>query len=50
MKKNVKLQAYIQRKNDLAFNFVPVEECSGDLQLVAWLRSRDRSQSESELE
>ena len=35
MKKNVKLQAYKQKENDLAFHFVPVEECSGDLQLVA---------------
>jgi len=33
--KNVKLQAYKQRKNDLAFNFVPVEACSGDLEGVA---------------
>jgi len=27
----VKLQAHKQKENDLAFNFVPVEECSGDL-------------------
>tara|TARA_R110002167_G_scaffold196777_1_gene399729 strand:+ start:1952 stop:2104 length:153 start_codon:yes stop_codon:yes gene_type:complete len=31
VKKNVKLQAYKQKENDFAFNFVPVEECSGDL-------------------
>ena len=35
VKKNVKLQAYKQRKNDLAFNLVPVEACSGDLYWVA---------------
>ena len=35
VKKNVKLQAYKQKENDLAFNFVPVEECSGDLYLAA---------------
>ncbi len=31
VKKNVKLQAYKQKTNDLAFYFVPVEECSGEL-------------------
>lgn len=31
VKENVKLQAYKQKENDLAFDFVPVEECSGDL-------------------
>jgi hypothetical protein len=35
VKKNVKLQAYNQKKNDLAFDFVPVEECSGELKRVA---------------
>jgi len=31
VKEIVKLQAYKQKLNDLALNFVPVEECSGDL-------------------
>ena len=35
MKKNVKLLAYKQTEDYLESNVVPVEECSGDLQLVA---------------
>ena len=34
----MKLQAHKQKKNDLAFYFVPVEECSGDLKLVALVK------------
>ena len=33
--KIVKLGVYKQKENDLSFSFVPVEECSGDLCLVA---------------
>jgi hypothetical protein len=35
VKKNVKLQAYKQKINDLTFFFVPVEECSDELYLMA---------------
>ena len=38
VKENVKLQAYKQKANHLGFNFVPVEECSGDLSLAARLK------------
>ena len=33
----------------MKIDYVPVEECAGDLQVVAWLRLLNRIQSESEL-